>query len=157
MLKLREVSDKDCMLIWEWSNNPDVRAVSFSQEPIPYEDHVKWFESKLNDMSCYFYIAEDINQTPVGQVRYDLEGNEATISVSLDRKFRDKGYGTSLIRLASQKLFDISDVDLIHAYVRRGNQASVKAFKKAGFILVGTTAIKNCQASHLIAKKRELA
>jgi len=54
MLKLREVSDKDCMLIWEWSNNPDVRAVSFSQEPIPYEDHVKWFKSKLNDMCCYF-------------------------------------------------------------------------------------------------------
>ena len=108
-------------------------------------------------MGCYFYIAEDINQTPIGQVRYDLEGNEATISVSLVRKFRDKGYGTSLIRLASQKLFDISDVDVIHAYVRRGNQSSVKAFKKAGFILVGTTAIKNCKASHLIAKKRELA
>jgi len=62
MLKLREVSDKDCMLIWECSNDPDVRAVSFSQEPIPYKDHVKWFKSKLNDMGCYFYIAEDINQ-----------------------------------------------------------------------------------------------
>jgi len=156
MLKLREVCDKDCRLIWEWSNDPDVRAVSFCQEPIPYQDHVKWFRSKLKDIDCYFYIAEDINQKPVGQVRYDLEGNEATISVSLDRKFRGKGYGTFLIRLASQKLFVVADVDVIHAYVRRGNQASVKAFKKAGFILVGTTAIKDCQASHLIVKKREL-
>ena len=153
-LKLREVYDKDCRLIWEWSNDPDVRAVSFSHEPIPYQDHVKWFKSKLKDIDCYFYIAEDINQKPVGQVRYDLEGNEARISVSLDRKFRGKGYGTLLIKLASQKLFVVADVDVIHAYVRRANQASVKAFKKAGFIILENTVINDQQASHFILEKK---
>lgn len=156
MLKLRQISEEDCKLIWTWANDPEVRAVSFSSNAIPYEDHVTWFESKLHDPSCYFYIAENENLEPVGQVRYDREGTEATISVSLDRKFRGKGYGTSLLRLASQKFFEISDVEVIHAYIKEGNEASLGAFKKAGFNSIGTSRKNKHQAHHLVLRKEEL-
>ena len=156
MLKLRQVSEKDCRLIWTWANDPEVRAVSFSSEAIPYEHHVTWFESKLNDPSCYFYIAEDRNHEPVGQVRYEREGTEAEISISLDRKFRGKGYGSSLIRLASQELFEVSDVEVIHAYIKEGNEAAIGAFKKAGFNSIGITRKNEHQAHHLVLGKEEL-
>lgn len=156
MLKLRQVSKDDCRLIWTWANDPEVRAVSFSSEAIPYENHVAWFESKLNDPSCYFYIAEDPNHEPVGQVRYEREGNEAEISISLDRKSRGKGYGPSLLRLASQKFFETADVEVIHAYIKEGNEASVGAFKKAGFVSIGTTRKSKHQAHHLVLRREEL-
>jgi len=156
MLKLRQVSEKDCRLIWTWANDPEVRAASFSSETIPYEHHLSWFESKLNDPSCFFYIAEDSNHEPIGQVRYEREGNEATISISLDRKFRGKGYGPSLLRFASQKLFEISDIQVIHAYIKEGNEASIGAFKKAGFVSVGTTRKSKNQAHHLVLRRDEL-
>ena len=156
MLKLRQISEEDCKLIWTWANDPEVRAVSFSSEAIPYEDHVTWFESKLNDPSCYFYIAEDISNEPVGQVRYEREGNEAEISISLDRKFRGKGYGPSLLRFASQKFFEISDVEAIHAYIKEGNETSIAAFEKAGFVFVGTNRKSNHQAHHLVLRREEL-
>ena len=156
MLKLRQVAEEDCRLIWTWANDPEVRAVSFSSEAIPYDDHVAWFESKLNDPSCYFYIAEDKNDEPVGQVRYEREGTEATISVSLDKKFRGKGYGTALLHLTSQRFFETADVEVIHAYIKEGNEASVGAFKKAGFVSVGTTTKSNHQAHHLVLRKEEL-
>ena len=156
MLKLRQVSAEDCRMLWECNNELEVRAVSFSPEAISYERHVAWFESKLHDPGCYFYIAEDTNHEPVGQVRYQREGTEAEISISLDRKFRGKGYGSSLIRLASQEFFQVSDVKVIHAYIKEGNEAATRAFKKAGFISIGTTRKSKQQAHHFVLRKEEL-
>jgi UDP-2,4-diacetamido-2,4,6-trideoxy-beta-L-altropyranose hydrolase len=156
MLKLRPVQEKDCKLIWEWANDPDVRAVSFSPEPIPWEQHVKWFQSKISSSNCKFYIAMDGN-TPIGQVRYDIEGNEAVISISIDRRFRGKGYGSSLIWRASKELFASENISLIHAYVKLDNEASSRAFVKAGFRKAGTTIINGQRAIHLVVKKEDLA
>jgi len=125
MVKLRQVTEKDCRLIWNWANDPQVRAGSFSTDSIPYENHRQWFESKLNDPSCFFFIAENRNGEPVGQVRFDFEGKEANISISLDREFRDKGYGSKLIQLAAKKISDVSEVDKIHAYIKKENTASL--------------------------------
>ena len=47
MIKLRKASTKDCRLIWKWSNDQEVRTESFASDPIPYQDHCKWFESKI--------------------------------------------------------------------------------------------------------------
>ena len=157
MLKLRQASKEDCRLIWTWANDPEVRAVSFSSEAIPYENHVDWYESKLNDPSCYFYIAEDKNQEPVGQVRYEQEDTEATISISLDRNSRGKGYGPYLLRLASQNFFDVSDAEVIHAYIKEGNEASIAAFKKAGFNSIGISKKNKHRAHHLVLRREELS
>ena len=156
MLKLRQVSAEDCRIVWEWANDPEVRAVSFSPEAIPYKDHLAWFQSKLHDPGCYFYIAEDRAHEPVGEVRYEREGAGATISINLDRKYRGKGYGLALIRLASQELFEVSDVEVIHAYIKEGNEAAIGAFKKAGFNSIGTTRKNEHQAHHLVLRKEEL-
>ena len=156
MLKLRQISAEDCRMLWEWSNELEVRAVSFFPEAISYEHHIAWFESKLHDPSCYFYIAEDTNHEPVGQVRYEREGTEAEISISLDRKFRGKGHGSSLIRLASQEFFEVSDVEVIHAYIKEGNKAAIRAFNKAGFISMGTTRKNKHQTHHFVMRTEEL-
>lgn len=153
MLKIRPASKKDCNLIWKWANDPDVRAFSFSSEAISYEDHVRWFDLKLNDIRCFFYIAETANQEPIGQVRYELDGNEATINISIGQQFRAKGYGPSLIQLSSKRLFDGSEAKVIHAYVKAGNETSLKAFKKAGFSDAGTATINAHKATHLILKR----
>ena len=154
MIKLRAVSNKDCRLIWKWANDPDVRAESFSSETIPFNDHVKWFESKIGNPDCFLYIAEEPSQVPIGQVRFELEGHDATISISLDRKFRHKGYGSMLIALASQNIFAVSKASVIHAYIKAGNFASASAFKKAGFIFQENRVIKGQRATHLILTKK---
>lgn len=155
-LRLRQVSEDDCRVIWEWANDLDVRMVSFSSEPIPWEQHVKWFKSKLSDPHCIFYIATNSGGVPIGQIRYDVEDNKAVVSVSIDRKLRGQGYGSRLIGLASRKLFGGSDIDTVHAYVKQGNVASVGAFVKAGFREMGTAMIHGHQAIHLTLRRDEL-
>ena len=159
MIKLRRATRKDCRLIWQWANDPDVRAVSFSPEPIVYEDHVKWFETKLNDAHCCIYIAEDVAVNreieAVGQIRFDLKTQEAYISISLDRKFRGQGLGAQIMELASRTYLASSDAKIIHAYIKKDNTVSLAAFKKAGFSSVKSVRVNNKPAHHLILAREE--
>ena len=154
MIKLKPVSNEDCRLIWQWANDPEVRAASFSSDSIHFENHVKWFEAKLNDPNCYFYIAVNRVHESIGQMRFDFKGNQATISISLSRKFRGQGYGSKIIQLASQKIFEVSDVNVIHAYVKKENVVSLKAFQKARFRAFNDSAIGEQPAFHLILEKK---
>jgi UDP-2,4-diacetamido-2,4,6-trideoxy-beta-L-altropyranose hydrolase len=149
-LTLRTVQEKDCELIWKWANDPDVRAGSFFSEFIPWDDHVRWFNSKLNDLNCFFYIAMNERRVPIGQVRFDNNGKETLISVSLDKKFRGRGYGSRIIELASQEFFMVSNDKVVHAYIKQGNNTSNKAFLLAGFKRVGKTNICGQSAIHLV-------
>ena len=147
-LQLRVVRDEDVRRIWEWSNEPGTRAASFSSDSIPWEDHVRWFQGKLVDPQCRFYVATDDVGRPIGQIRFDLERSDAEVSVSLDAEFRGRGYGAALIRLACQKLFDESAVGTIHAYLKEANEASARAFFDAGFEDRGAKAVHGQRARH---------
>ncbi len=155
MITLRKASDKDCRLIWKWSSDPIVRAESFVSDAIPYRDHVEWFKQRINDPDSYLFIAENSDHKPIGQIRFDLEGHDATVSISLDQKFRNQGYGSTVIDLASQNIFKITKANLIHAYIKTSNTVSTSAFEKAGFIFSGAAIIKGQHAAHLILENKK--
>jgi UDP-2,4-diacetamido-2,4,6-trideoxy-beta-L-altropyranose hydrolase len=147
---LRDVSPDDCKLIWEWANEPAARESSFSPETIPWADHVKWFEAKLNDDECFFYLALDHRGKPIGQVRYDVREREAVVSVSLDPSSRGNGYGKLIITKGSERVFAQTSVAQIHAYVKPDNPASVGAFLKAGYAEQAMATIQGHTARHFV-------
>lgn len=159
MIKLRHATARDCRMIWQWANDPDVRAVSFAPEPIAYADHVEWFETRLADTDCRMYIAEDItadgHPAPVGQVRFERKGQQAVISVSLDRQFRARGHGARIIELACRAYLAATDTQIINAYIKADNAASLAAFKKAGFASGKGTSVANQPAHHLFLAREE--
>lgn len=149
-IRLRRVKESDKSLLWQWANMPEVRSASFSTSIIPWEEHIQWFASKLKDPNCFFYLALNNMDESLGQVRFDIDGAESVISVSLDAKYRGRGYGSQLIMLATQKLFQTSDVQLVHAYIKEENLASIRAFLKAGFLEDKMDFVHGQQARHLI-------
>jgi len=155
MIRLRPAKEKDCRQVWEWANEPEVREVSFSQNPIPWDGHVRWFKAKINDPNHIFWIAEDSEGHPVGQVRYDIVGSEAIVFVTLDRRFRGLGYGRAILWLSSQELFDRTKVQIIHAYVKPENQASKRAFVYAWYRPKGLTVVQGHPAIHFMLQKEE--
>ena len=156
-LTLRPVQGQDCKLIWTLANDPSVRTYSFSSEFIPWNEHVRWFKSKLNDPYCIFYIAMNESGVPIGQIRFDKNVSQIVTSVSITNQFRGRGHGSLIIKLASQKYFQVSDAQTIHAYVKKGNEASKRAFLKAGFRKMGRTVIHEQQAIHFVLRKGEMA
>jgi len=132
-LNLRAATSEDARLIFDWANDPAVRAVSFSSEPIAWENHLTWFTAKLGDANYRIWVAEDKAGTPVGQVRFQIDGDAATVSISLDAGHRGKNRGSLLIWTACRKLFTESAISHVLAYIKPDNNASVRAFEKAGF------------------------
>ena len=106
--------------------------MSFSSEPIVWENHLTWFTAKLSDANYRIWVAEDVKGTPIGQVRFQIEGEAATISISLDAGQRGKNRGSLLIWAACRKLFAETAVKQVRAYIKPDNQASVRAFEKVG-------------------------
>ncbi|OPY75166.1 MAG: undecaprenyldiphospho-muramoylpentapeptide beta-N- acetylglucosaminyltransferase [Syntrophorhabdus sp. PtaU1.Bin153] len=132
-ITVRRVCEEDCKLVWQWANDRETRAFSFSSEPISWEDHVKWFAASTRNPSHFFYIVLNIHGEPIGQVRYSLRGNEAVISASIDAKFRGRGYGSQSIRSTVREVFERSEASVIKAYIKAENTRSVRSFAKAGF------------------------
>lgn len=151
-VQLRPVISDDCRLLWEWTNDPDTRTASFSSKPIPWAEHVKWFEQKTRDPNYIMYLALNDDNVPIGQVRFTVEDSEATVSVSIGSEFRNQGYGCTIISLASSRLFREIPVTTIHAYVKSTNQASLRAFLKAGFEQVQKRNIHGFPAEHFILR-----
>lgn len=154
-LRLRRATKADCQLLWEWSNEPVVRAASFSSEPIPWAQHVAWFAARMDDPSHHIYLAVDVGSCPVGMVRFDLTGDVATISVSLAVHARGMGYGSQLIHMGAAALFAEGRTALMHAYIKPENQASLRAFKRAGFIYAGEATIRGSRALRLVLHRKE--
>jgi UDP-2,4-diacetamido-2,4,6-trideoxy-beta-L-altropyranose hydrolase len=153
-LFLRKAEKKDCRFTWELSNSKDVREVSFSRNSIPWEHHKDWFEKMLKDRNCFFCIAETVDGTCAGQVRFKIDGKDAVISTSLAMEFRGRGYGSVLIYEASNALMNTSKVKTVHAYIRSENKGSLKSFEKAGFRQVELDSFALEKGSlHLILEK----
>jgi RimJ/RimL family protein N-acetyltransferase len=153
-LRLRQIEEKDCRLLWEWANDPEVRAVSFSPKPIPWDQHLQWFHSKLADPNALLYLVTDLEDAPVGEVRYQREGTRAVVSICLGPEFRGKGYGNTILKMATEELFRSTQVKKIDAYVKPENEASLRLFTSAGFTLGATGQVGGQRAVHLVLGRK---
>jgi UDP-2,4-diacetamido-2,4,6-trideoxy-beta-L-altropyranose hydrolase len=154
-LRLRAVQAEDCLLIWEWANDPDTRRVSFNLDPIPWETHLSWFKARSSDPMTRFYIALDDEGAPVGQIRFEIKGSECVVSVSVARESRGRGYGPKIIRLGVEKVFHDTGIRTIHAYTRPDNTTSGRAFRVAGFSERGITKFREYTALHYVLQRGE--
>lgn len=125
---LRRIKNQDCALLFKWVNDQKVRKNSLSSENIKWEEHQAWFNKKFNSPRCEIFIFE-IDNLPVGQIRYDKNANGIwDIDYSIDKKYRGLGFGKRMVELS---LSSVSGVK--RAVVQRKNIASCKVFEKLGF------------------------
>ena len=132
LLSLRPVNREDRECLFEWANDPITRSNSFSHNPISWADHLQWFEDKLSDSNTAFFVGLDADAVPIGQVRFDRQGNSATISVSVAPNERGRGYGARLIHLGALHM-EQRGITTIWAKIKPQNQQSISTFKLAGF------------------------
>jgi len=152
-LRLRPAREDDSRLLWDWANDPQVRGTAFSSAPIPWEQHQAWFASKMKDPDCRILVAEDEQGKAVGQFRVDWRSDrDGEIDVSVSSAFRGAGYGSLLIELGVSTVF-AERGDRLHAFVKSENQASRRAFERAGFASLGEESVQGQRAIHYIRTK----
>lgn len=132
-LNLRRTVESDCEVFWEWANDPETRTASFHGHAISWKEHAEWFRTKLCDPKAIFYTATNKEGLPLGEVRYQMEGKRAVLSISLGSRFRGHGWGQRILTVAVDRLFEDSEIEFIDAFVKPTNEASLKLFAGAGF------------------------
>jgi L-amino acid N-acyltransferase YncA len=143
--KLRSATVGDMRAVFELSNDDFVRRHSLHQEKIDWVDHQKWFQEKIADKDCEFFIVENPGGKMIGQARVDRK----IVSISLTAQFRGKGLGSEILRAIN----GLSAARIKTAYVRKDNIASLKTFCNAGYRVVGEKIMNNQACHELIYEK----
>jgi UDP-2,4-diacetamido-2,4,6-trideoxy-beta-L-altropyranose hydrolase len=133
-LTLRRATPADETLLLDWANDPHSRRNSFSPLDIDSETHHKWFNNCLhNHDTCYIFIAECSGPLPIGQVRFELKGDEWRIDYSLDCTFRGINLGHKLLKIAITRLGRLRRDGHLLANVKMNNKASCRVFENLDF------------------------
>ena len=136
--RLRPATLADEDLFLAWANDPEVRRQSFSTDPIPLDQHQRWFRSRLESADALLAVLVDDEGLPLGQIRFERSETElarAVIGFSLDPVARGRGLAAELLQLGTAELARQWG-GTVEAYgeVRAENAASSRAFLRAGFV-----------------------
>lgn len=123
----------DVELTYSWANNQNIRKYSFNSTPITYEEHKKWFYSKVKSKKCYYFIYEN-GEDIIGSIRFDIKEGNAIISYLVDVNMQGKGYGKRILE-EGITVFENQFEQMINivGYVKQDNLASIKIFNRLGF------------------------
>ena len=130
-LYLRPARTDDALLYYGWVNDSAVRQNAFNSELLFLNNYLEWFEKRNADTDTYMFVlmARDL---PVGQIKFELQNNEAVIDYSLDRIVRGRGWGRELVRIGTNMLNNIRPA-VIPGCFKRENYEFLAAFMRLGF------------------------
>lgn len=145
MVNIRKAKIEDFEIYFRWANDSDVRANAINPDQITLENHINWFKSKIISKYSYLYLIE-INNSPIGQIRFDYSDKYYVIDYSVDRNHRGKGFGRLIIKIGIEKLLEELSTDQnlkLLALVKEDNIASSKVFEKLNFSNKGVIKIED--------------
>lgn len=149
-ISLRTASDEDIHQVWEWRNDPEVRAISFGQNVIGWDQHRQWMANKLQDPQCLWLIAEHVDLGRVGHIRFDIVADrQALVAITVAPPLRGRGLGKILIERGVKDAFCQMPIDKVIGQIKPFNVASEKAFRQVGFRAMIPTTINGCIANQL--------
>ena len=152
---LRKVIKADKDLLFNWSNDPDVRKWSFSKRAIAVNEHTIWFEKKYNDPNVLMWIFEYDN-LPSGLVRLEKDNSEVVLNYLIESQSRGKGLASKMLKMAMSEVRSHWQNIKVLAYTLPENIASIKSLEKAGFILDSLGDEKNCYVFYKTEKLVQL-
>jgi|TARA_A100000171_G_C2137667_1_gene151702 UDP-2,4-diacetamido-2,4,6-trideoxy-beta-L-altropyranose hydrolase len=128
----REAVPADSRRVWEWRRTID-KSLQLVKENTPFVVHHKWFTEALQDPRRIFRIIV-FGELPCGYLRLDRRGSHsAEISICLAPEVRNKGLGVKTLKEA-ERLANVLNIHKIIAMIHPSNEASLRAFKAAGYV-----------------------
>ena len=132
-ISVRRACIQDGELLWKWANDPSVRMNAFYSDPISLNDHIMWYQNKLNSPDTLMWILE-LGKEPVAQIRYDrVNPDTAEIDFSVVPDCRGMGLGKKALVLTSDISGRKLGVKRLQGTTFDSNKASARVFTKAGF------------------------
>jgi RimJ/RimL family protein N-acetyltransferase len=132
---LRRAIIDDMDILFEWVNDQATRQNAFNTKQITYDEHKQWFSDKLKSDNSVIYIY-CFNDTPIGQVRLDIENGCGMISYSIDINHRSQGHGGRILELMeAYGKTKLPYMKALIARVKKSNVASLRIFERLNYLI----------------------
>lgn len=135
---LDAVRPDDTAMMFEWINDPDTVRFNAPYRPVSWESHLAWMRALEQRGDAVIFAVRTLDpQRLVGTLQLvDIHPihRSAELRIRLgDPSARGKGYGTEAVRLALSHAWNDLGLHRIGAHVFAGNDAALRAYRKAGF------------------------
>lgn len=143
-LYLRPLEPTDAPLLAACNNDPAVRESFFTHTPTSLVRQAERIAGLYKAGDDYIPLAICLweGDRAIGVTalhRVDLVSGAAVFSICLaDREEWGKGYAGEATTAMVSYAFDVLNLHRLHLHVWTGNEAAVRAYRKAGFVLEGT-------------------
>ena len=131
-MELRRVTLKDFDKLFQWINDEDVRKNARYTQKVSRHSFEFDFLKNIENPNIHHFIIID-NNYEIGQIKISKEKVKVVYSYSIDKNYRNKGFGLNAIKLAENYIKDnkkeFKDVNELVAYVRNSNIGSCKIFE----------------------------
>jgi UDP-2,4-diacetamido-2,4,6-trideoxy-beta-L-altropyranose hydrolase len=132
-LHLRPATMSDSQLVWQWRNDPLSQRASRNTDPVPWDQHERWFANVIADDDSIILLGL-LRNVPAGIVRFQrLADQEYEVSINLAAEVRGKGVGTLLLAASCDALEHQRSISKIVAEIRIWNEVSLRVFEACQF------------------------
>jgi RimJ/RimL family protein N-acetyltransferase len=149
-ISLRKIDQQDAETLFEWANDPVVRANSIHTEPIKWDTHLAWLQSRLAAGTVMLML--EVDGKPAGQLRFDYDTDHQCwkIDYSISAEQRGKGLGKKIIE---EGLVFLDKFPVV-AFVKPENIPSLRVFEALGFENKGTSTMDDVELVKFIKTAR---
>jgi UDP-2,4-diacetamido-2,4,6-trideoxy-beta-L-altropyranose hydrolase len=138
MLKLRKAQVSDSEFLYKLRFSSDVVESSITKEVPTLEAHNEWLQKKITDPHTHLLIVEK-SEDRIGYLRFDIQNDEAEVSIAIVENERGKGHGDIFLKLGETWLQNNTSVNKITARVIQNNTQSHRLFSRNNFVPNFTT------------------
>ena len=132
LVNLRRAEKKDATFFVKWVNSREYVG--------EYQDDWKVSKEQLEEIMLKrttFFIVEKKEGTEIGHIASWTRGKTIELGYALIPSERGKGYGTEMMQMMVDYLFQNTEVVRIEVRTNEGNIPSQKALERAGFAKEG--------------------
>jgi len=126
-----ELRDSNDILIWR--NDIVTRQNSFNSEKISNEEHKRWIKDVIYSSEINLFIITNNYGNKLGVVRFNNKDNHTEINITIAPKYRNKGFGSKVIKQISNYYIKEYKISYIIAKIKPENIYSIKAFENVDY------------------------
>lgn len=156
-LNARPVSEKDVEHLWQWTRDPEVRAVSLLKHVTDRKSFANTFRTKPGGSEVHQTMLEDNSGRPIGM--HSATRNPGSHSVQLyvliNPAFRNRSFGTALLEKVVAGAFTDPSIQTAILQAKPGHHAAERMAAKAGLKLIPPTIVNHRLANQFAITRQE--
>lgn len=141
---IRALEPTDIDLLYKWENSPEIQAVGESALPLSKSSLKKIIQESQLDLystkQARLGIADMSNNNLLGTIDLfdlDMRHRRAGVGIMVSSDFRKAHIATNALLLFIDYCKDTLNLHQLYCNIKASNIASLRLFKKVGFVIVG--------------------